>query len=492
MEIRFILQILNHIGLISTVALDDLKEEDRKLLMWISSNIPTTEILAIESCDDPFSIYASWVRAYSGSVPNNTQTKKKPEEVTAVEAPAVDLSDNVVYPSRTPHSHELVPRSVFGLQIFSTNEPGTSFEHIDKTSMQFIINSLSLNFDDPELLGVTLDPAFDASLFRAILSSLRGAPMDEFEERDVQGNIVQEGRMHSVDYRSLVNRDKYASNTLRSPQLIRMVDRSCKRISQLRLSYKTDDENGHVAKYTPFFSHLQFNMTSMKVEYIGTTLIPQLFRDDKTLSLNTKTLNLSNGKIESSLLYYLTSLPRGFAKPVRHVPLQKPVPILALLARCYPKVALEKLARDYPKIERVKAGMLSLKSKNLITFSMEGRGQKIIYKGVIHFCEMNDVEFSTLERDDDPAIKVAPDNSLRHYLETIVAPRRASDTQKLEFGEKVIPNAFAIIDASTDESLVESFRGVIKHKLVMLRRYAEIVGHAEMVECLDRIVALRK
>lgn len=504
MEIRYILQILKRIGLMNAATPDELKVEDRALLTWISDNISAMEIIAIETEQEPFRVYAFWVNRFRETLqkqheqdasnvqevmPTIQVVVKNPEVITTeIEG----FTENVLYPHRAPHSHELVPRSFFGLPIFSTNTPGTSFEHIDKKSMQFIVDTLSLKLDEPELLGVTLDPAFDALLFRAILSGLRSAPQDEFEMRDEQGGIIQEGRMHAVNYRSLMDTNKYSDNTLRSPQFIEMVDRSCKRISQFRLAYKVNEEGGRVARYMPFFSHLQFNLTTQKVEFIGTSLIPQLFRDDKTLSLNTKTLNLSNGKIESSLLYYLTSLPRGFAKVTRHVPLLNPVPILALLTRCYPKESPEKLAKDYPKIERIKNAMNSLRDKTLIKFNMEGRGKNTLFKDVIHYCEMNDMEFQTLENQDDRIICRVPDNSLKHYLDSQSAPRRASDAQKLAFAEKVIPNAYLLIKSDTDEAIIESFKGVLKPKLLMIRKFSEMIGHQDMIQMVDRIMDIRQ
>lgn len=516
MEIRYILQILKRLGLMSAATPDDLKIEDRALLSWVSDNISALEIIAIETDVEPFRVYALWVNRFRETLQNNVhQFDVKPQEqkiTPPVEktAPVIisiednennnddlddlitDFSEDVLYPHKAPHSHELVPRSFFGLPIFSTNKPGTSFEHIDKKSMQFIVDTLSLKLDEPELLGVTLDPAFDALLFRAILSGLRSAPQEEFEMRDEQGGILQEGCMHAVNYRSLMDTNKYSDNTLRSIQFIEMVDRSCKRISQFRLAYKVNEIGGRVARYMPFFSHLQFNLTTQKVEFIGTSLIPQLFRDDKTLSLNTKTLNLSNGKIESSLLYYLTSLPRGFAKVTRHVPLLNPVPILALLTRCYPKETPDKLAKDYPKIERIKNAMHSLKDKMLIKFEMEGRGKNTLFREVVHFCEMNDVEFKTLESEDERVINPVPDNSLRHYLDSQIAPRRASDEVKLTFAQKVIPNAYVLINSETDELLVESFKGVLKPKLQMIRKFSQMIGHAEMIQLVDKITEIRQ
>lgn len=535
MELRFIIQILNRIGLLTAKTEDALKTEDRELLTWVASNISVVDIVAIETSDEPIKIYAHWIsrfRTAQQEIPiaatpkpkpklkqkSKTVSKVKPASPVVIEpADAAfeasesrrsDLieekdtescepddkdeeiegfSHSVLYPHKAPHSHELVPRSFFGLPIFSTHDPGTSFEHIDKKAMKYIVDTLSLEIDEPELLGVTLDPKFDAALFRAILSKLRGAPHDDFEER-LDGLVVQEGRMHAVDYRTLVDNDKYSENTLRSTQFVDMVDRSCKRISQFRLAYKVDEGNERLARYMPFFSHLQFNITTQKIEFIGSSLIPQLFRDDKTLSLNTRTLNLSNGKLESSLLYYLTSLPRGYSTD-RKVPIKHPVPILALLTRCYPKISPEKLNKDYARIERVKSAMLSLKEKSLISYEINGRGKNIIFVNVLHYCEMSDGEFNSQEK-----LFISPaktGNTLKHYLESEVAPRRASDEQKLAYGERVIPNALALIDDSSDEHLIESFRGVVKPKLLLLRKYAELIGEDKMIQVVNRMLSIR-
>lgn len=508
MELRFIIQILNRIGLLTARDEQALKPEDRNLLTWVSSNISVVDIVAIETSDEPIKIYAYWISCFRqansptppaaaplfAAKPQAMLNQTQPVKLTHHALNLFDEQDidafpeSVLYPHRAPHSHELVPRSFFGLPIFSTHDPGTSFEHIDKKAMKYIVDTLSLEIDEPELLGVTLDPKFDAALFRAILSRLRGAPQEDFEER-VEGLIAQEGKMYAVDYRSLVDTDKYSENTLRSHQFVDMVDRSCKRISQFRLAYKVTEGRERLARYMPFFSHLQFNITSQKIEFIGSSLIPQLFRDDKTLSLNTRTLNLSNGKLESSLLYYLTSLPRGFTTD-RRVPIKHPVPILALLTRCYPRVAPEKLATDYARIERVKNAMVSLRDKSLIAYDMVGRGKHIIFSHVVHYCEMSDGEFHSMEKWLKQPAKTG--NSLKHYLDSEVAPRRASDAQKLAYGEKVIPNALALINDSSDDELVQSFRGIVKPKLLLLRKYAELIGNQKMIQIVDRMLGIRE
>lgn len=500
MELRFILQILQRIGLLSAANVEDLKDMDRALLTWVSNNVSVVDIVAIESSPEPVRIYADWINQFRAA--GVVEQVAEPEPNTVPEAvvndvgaelldsvPEIDgFSHKVLYNQKVPHSHELVPRSFFGLPIFSTNDPGTSFEHIDRRSMKNILDTLDLNIQEPEILGVTLDPRFDALLFRAILSRLRGAPHDDFELRNELGGITQEGRMYSVEYRSLIDTDKYSENTLRSPQFVEMVDRSCKRISQFRLAYKVEEGKERMARYMPFFSHLQFNITTQKIEFIGTNLIPQLFRDDKTLSLNTRTLNLSNGKLESSLLYYLTSLPRGYVRE-RRVPLKQPVPIIALLTRCYPDISPAKLEKDYPRIERVKIAMQSLRDKALIAYTMTGRGKKTLFSDVEHYCEMTDPEFSALEALVQRPVKTG--NTLKHFLDAQNAPRRSSDEQRLAFGEKLIPSALALIDDSTEESLVDSFRGVVKPKLQLLRKYAEIVGDGRMIDVVDRVMDIR-
>lgn len=504
MELRFILQILQRVGIVNSSSVEHLKEADKALLIWVSEHISAVDIVAIESSEEPLRVYADWLAQFKLSSTGSStvaasKTDVSPESKNGLteckEDPGIDeieiegFSHNVLYNQKVPNSHELVPRSFFGLPIFSTNAPGTSFEHIDRQSMKYILDTLSLDIEEPEILGVTLDPRFDALLFRAILSRLRSAPHDDFELRNEHGSIQQEGKMYSVDYRSLIDGSKYSENTLRSPQFIEMVDRSCKRISQFRLAYKVEAGKNKLAHYMPFFSHLQFNITTQKVEFIGTNLIPQLFRDDKTLSLNTRTLNLSNGKLESSLLYYLTSLPRAFVKE-RRVRLKQPVPIIALLTRCYPDISPDRLQKDYPRIERVKTAMVSLKEKSLIDYVMTGRGKNTLFSEVIHYCEMTDPEFSALEAMVQQPVSTG--NTLKHYLESVKAPRRVSEEQKLAFGEKVIPNALALIDDSSDESLIESFRGVVKPKLLLLQKYADIVGEPKMREVLSKIMALRE
>ncbi len=102
---------------------------------------------------------------------------------------------------------------------------------------------------------------------------------------------------------------------------------------------------------------------------------------------------------------------------------------------------------------------------------------------------MTDPEFSALEALVQRPVKTG--NTLKHFLDAQNAPRRSSDEQRLAFGEKLIPSALALIDDSTEESLVDSFRGVVKPKLQLLRKYAEIVGDGRMIDVVDRVMDIR-
>lgn len=496
MNETLIAEILMKAG-IFTKEYEALNPKDKVVLQWLAENLSTTEILSIEYSDNPIQVYSQWLSQYRES---EISAPKVEEEVSINDSgqsfPLTKDSDieiegfskNVLYPRGTPNTHELIPQSFFGLPIFSTSKAGTSFEKIDRDSMRVIYDSLESRLLEPELLGVTLDPQIDSLVFRSILSKLRSAPLEDFEERE--GKRVVEGTLHKVDYRDLLDVGLYSENTIRSKQFIATVDRACKRISQFKLSYKTLEKNEKIAKYVNFFSHLEFNMSSLQIEFVGTTVIPKLFRDDAILSLNPQTINNASGSLENTLLYYLTSLPRGFAKTPRQVPLTSDVPIMILLARCYPNIDLSKLETDYPRIDRVKSAMRSLQDKGLIKFDLVGRGAKCVFKRVFHYCEMSDVEFKEFY-DVVGNPKTQTGNSLAHYLQSLTVPRRVSEQEKLSFGEKLCTNAFSLIKFGNDAELIESFKGVYAPKVGLLTKYAELVGHSELLSVLNQISSLR-
>lgn len=396
--------------------------------------------------------------------------------------------NDLLYTYKVPNSHELVPQSFFGMTIF-TIQPGTSLEKIDRKNFKHIYDSLRNRLEKPELIGVTLDPVFDGRLFRTIIKRLKGLTSESFEIRK-NGHVVQDGTLYSVPYLELFKEAGYSESAIKAEDFTSRIHVACKRISQFKMGYVVYEDGEEKHKFDPFFGHLELNATTREVEFIGTSILYEIFRDDKILNLHSSALSLADGKIENTLLLYIVSLPRKFDMFRRDKPLDVPIPITTLIIRCYPDIPHLQLLTDNGKLRLVREAMLRLREKGLLEFEIVGRGKKTVYHNVVHYCELNEKEFGA-RFGGHKSKKSTKITTLKDYLVLNPFPRHTGEIGRLEFANKHIPRAFTFIDTSSNDAIVLSFKGVYKPRIQAIAKYAALIDHRKMLSATEQILELR-
>lgn len=432
-----------------------------------------------------------------------SQTEDQPSVTKPVEDPMFGFRKedvfppNILYTYKTPSSHELVPRTFFGLSLFAANA-GISLESFDPKVRKHFCKQLQTRLIEPDLIGVTLDPVFDATLFRGILKSIKGLKEEQFQLND-GAEVIRPGVLVSIDYEMLFDESAFKPQYVASPQFRERVTLSCQRIVQLRMSH-TEMQTDIKRKFTPFFSDLAFNESKRSVEFVPTIILFEAFRNDTLMNILSVSLSKADGKIESIILMYIVSLPRVYSETRRDKSLSQPLYLSTILARVYPQIPQTKLFADKIRIRSVREGMMNLKAKGVLNFTIEGRGvRRSVYTDVVHYCESEPNEFTKRIQgsihphgeDSKKKTKTEAASTLFGYLEANPFPRHASAAFKLAFGERHVPRYDALIDATSDETLQKSFLKVTKVKMKTMRKYAELLGCESVLAALTSVEGIR-